>query len=161
LIENKKTNIKNKMKRKQTNKKITQNHPQGQPPSNINMRTEIVRTTLWWLLSGSPFEGNDPSSSKKEREREAYQQVMEPNPPAWPATVKLIRNTENADEIMAKLKETEDTYDEEAETYTTTHHFSDRRWAILFEPGIYKNLDFEGSGEGFSENSNWSEVTRS
>jgi hypothetical protein len=107
------------------------------------MRTEIVRKTLWLLLSGA-MEGNGDSYYKKEREMEAQRrQAMEPNPPAWPATVKLIRNTEDAETIMAKLKETEDTYDEKSKTYTTSHHFSDRRWAVLFEPGIYKNLDFK------------------
>jgi hypothetical protein len=67
----------------------------------------------------------------------------EPNPPQWPSTVKLIRETDDVDVILAKIKETEDGYDEEAETYTSLHHFSDRRWALLFAPGVYRKLDFQ------------------
>jgi len=77
------------------------------------------------------------------QEREGKLTMMEPNPPVWPDTVKVIRATDDFEEILGKIKETEDTYDEASKTYTTAHHFSDRRRALMFEPGIYKNLDFQ------------------
>ena len=87
----------------------------------------------------------------------------EPNPPPLPDTMRLYsppRTPEEAEEIRAEIERLAsdptvtweffaagtarprpDGYPEF--TYTTDRHFSSRRTALLFAPGIYENLDFE------------------
>lgn len=67
----------------------------------------------------------------------------EPNPPAWPESVILVRDTDDAEAIKAKIEPTQDSWQEEGQTFTCDHHFSDRRYAVLFAPGLYKNVDLE------------------
>ena len=67
----------------------------------------------------------------------------EPNPPIWPDSVKLIRPTDDKEAVQAILKETEDAWNESHACYTCDHHFSKRRLALLFAPGVYKNIDVE------------------
>jgi hypothetical protein len=68
---------------------------------------------------------------------------MEPNPPQWPETVKILRDTDDIEILRSKIQETEDSYNEDHGVYTTDHHFSNRRFALLFAPGTYRKLDFE------------------
>lgn len=69
--------------------------------------------------------------------------TMEPNPPRWPKTVKILRDTDDIETLRKKIRETEDSYHEDHGVYTTDHHFSNRRFALLFAPGTYKKLDFQ------------------
>ena len=64
---------------------------------------------------------------------------MEPNPPFWPASVQLIRPADS--DIERKLQIAADSYEHGG--YTTDHHFSQRRIALLFAPGIYKTGPFQ------------------
>jgi hypothetical protein len=68
---------------------------------------------------------------------------QEPNPPAWPGSVILVRDTEDAETIKAKIEHTQDSWLAEGSTFTCDHHFSDRRYAVLFAPGVYRNVDLE------------------
>ena len=68
---------------------------------------------------------------------------LEPNPPLWPNNVLIVHDTDDMNMVRCTLKQTEDSYNEDHGVYTTDHHFSDRRWAILFAPGVYRTLDFE------------------
>lgn len=68
---------------------------------------------------------------------------LEPNPPLWPDSVKVLRPSDDPTIIKAILKETEDSWNEEFSTYTCDHHFSKRRIALLFAPGTYHNIDVE------------------
>jgi hypothetical protein len=47
------------------------------------------------------------------------------------------------DEIKEMLQETQDSWNEKGQTFTSDHHFSSRRWAILFAPGKYSGIDLE------------------
>jgi hypothetical protein len=67
----------------------------------------------------------------------------EPNPPVWPDSVLILRDTEDADVLKSKIEKTQDSWNEQYATFTCDHHFSNRRHAILFAPGIYQNLDLE------------------
>ena len=69
--------------------------------------------------------------------------MAEPNPPAWPASVQIIRETDDMETVLAALKETEDGWNEEFQTWTSDHHFSSRRHALLFAPGTYANLTWQ------------------
>ncbi|KAI2511045.1 hypothetical protein MHU86_3357 [Fragilaria crotonensis] len=73
----------------------------------------------------------------------------EPNPPHWPDSVKVflpptLDDKDNkVEEIKAILKCTEDSWNKEHGCYTSDHHFSKRRLALLFAPGDYKGIDVE------------------
>jgi len=69
--------------------------------------------------------------------------MEEPNPPSWPDSVLVLRDTEDAETLKSKIAPTEDVWSDEHSTYTCEHHFSDRRWAVLFAPGVYRGLSFE------------------
>ena len=67
----------------------------------------------------------------------------EPNPPIWPDSVKIVRESDGTQAIMDTLQETQDSWNETAQSFTCDHHFSSQRWAILFEPGTYSGIDLE------------------
>lgn len=75
----------------------------------------------------------------------------EPNPPIWPASVILIHANMDTETIQDLTRHTQDTIDPNGvnpeqpnETiFTAGHHFSDKRYAILFAPGVYDGLDLE------------------
>ncbi|CAB9500669.1 Inherit from NOG: secreted protein [Seminavis robusta] len=67
----------------------------------------------------------------------------EPNPPVWPDSVIIVHDTEDADTMKQKLEPTQDSWNAEHNTFTCDYHFSDRRYAVLFTPGIYRNVDLE------------------
>mmetsp|Transcript_32002 Transcript_32002/g.52861 ORF Transcript_32002/g.52861 Transcript_32002/m.52861 type:complete len:599 (+) Transcript_32002:122-1918(+) len=68
---------------------------------------------------------------------------VEPNPPLWPDSVKVIRPSDDPAMVKAILKETEDAFNEDFSCYTCDRHFSKRRLALLFAPGVYRNIDVE------------------
>lgn len=67
----------------------------------------------------------------------------EPNPPTWPDSVKLFRPTDDKELVKTILKGTEDSWNEEHGCYTSDHHFSKRRLALLFAPGDYSGINVE------------------
>ena len=67
----------------------------------------------------------------------------EPNPPKWPDSVVIVYDTDSKEEILAKVKPTQDPYDDEKKTFNSGHHFSTYRYAVMFTPGIYKGIDLE------------------
>lgn len=67
----------------------------------------------------------------------------EPNPPQWPDSVQIIRETDDMKDVLAALKETEDGWHDETESWTSIHHFSSRRHALLFAPGTYQDLTWQ------------------
>ena len=68
----------------------------------------------------------------------------EPNPPTFPESVVILRDNETVESIRAKIKPTEDVWSEEHSTFLCEHtHFTENRWALLFAPGVYKDLEFE------------------
>ena len=69
--------------------------------------------------------------------------TAEPNPPVWGDSVHIIRETDCMETVRAFLKETEDGWNEEHQTWTSEHHFSNRRHALLFAPGTYTNLTWQ------------------
>lgn len=69
--------------------------------------------------------------------------AKEPNPPNWPESVILLRDNEDAETLKAKIAHTQDSWLDEGSTFTCDHHFSDRRYAVLFAPGVYHNVDLE------------------
>lgn len=80
------------------------------------------------------------------------QQLLEPNPPQWPASVKIFYPHHDPKTIMEQIKETEDDMEVDPTktktvpsgmTYTSSNHFTTNRWALLFAPGIYEGVDFE------------------
>jgi len=69
--------------------------------------------------------------------------MTEPNPPQWPDSVQIIRPTDNMESVLASLKKTEDGWNEEYEAWSSDHHFSSRRHALLFAPGMYTDLTWQ------------------
>lgn len=67
----------------------------------------------------------------------------EPNPPQWPASVEIIRETDDMESVLAALKKTEDGWNDEYEAWSSDHHFSSRRHALLFAPGTYTALTWQ------------------
>jgi hypothetical protein len=61
----------------------------------------------------------------------------EPNPPVWPDTVKIFRETDDAAAIQEALEGPQDPWN--GETFTCDNHFSRKRTALLFAPGEYRN----------------------
>lgn len=67
----------------------------------------------------------------------------EPNPPIWPDSVTIVRETDDPDMVRKKLEvAAQDVWNEEHQTFTSDHHFSNRRHAVLFAPGSY-NYSFQ------------------
>eukprot|EP00549_Striatella_unipunctata_P018986 CAMPEP_0118675088 /NCGR_PEP_ID=MMETSP0800-20121206/1254_1 /TAXON_ID=210618 ORGANISM="Striatella unipunctata, Strain CCMP2910" /NCGR_SAMPLE_ID=MMETSP0800 /ASSEMBLY_ACC=CAM_ASM_000638 /LENGTH=640 /DNA_ID=CAMNT_0006570365 /DNA_START=160 /DNA_END=2082 /DNA_ORIENTATION=+ len=75
----------------------------------------------------------------------------EPNPPPWPKhSVKIFSPEQSKDEIL-NLIPTDPTYrydhpDTGARNqigYTSERHFTQERYALLFKPGIYRDIPFE------------------
>ena len=71
--------------------------------------------------------------------------TKESNPPEWPDSVIVVRDTEYEEAIKTKIQHTQDSWQHEngIPTFTCHHHFSDRRYAVLFAPGTYRNIDLE------------------
>ena len=69
--------------------------------------------------------------------------MMEPNPPQWPDSVQIIRETDDMESVLAALKTTEDGWNDEYQAWSSDHHFSSRRHVLLFAPGTYKNLTWQ------------------
>lgn len=69
--------------------------------------------------------------------------TLEPNPPQWPDSVQIIRETDDMDSVLAALKKTEDGWNDEYEAWSSDHHFSNRRHALLFAPGTYTDLSWQ------------------
>jgi hypothetical protein len=69
----------------------------------------------------------------------------EPNPPVWPESVKIFRATDDKDDMLKQLKETQDPWKEinHVQTFTSDKHFSSDRHALLFAPGVYRGIDVE------------------
>ena len=70
-------------------------------------------------------------------------ETAEPNPPEWPHSVRIIRPTDDPETIQELVKDTQDPWKEDEQTFSSDHHFSSERYAILFTPGVYENLDLE------------------
>ncbi|VEU40320.1 unnamed protein product [Pseudo-nitzschia multistriata] len=73
----------------------------------------------------------------------------EPKQPEWPKNVMVFKPTDKVDDIKKRIKPTEDpskTFELNGETkltYVSDHHFSTKRYALLFAPGEYKDCQFE------------------
>jgi hypothetical protein len=68
---------------------------------------------------------------------------LEPNPPVWLESVIDLRDTESANTLKEKIEPTQDSWSEQDSTFTCEHHFSDCRYAVLFAPGVYEDLELE------------------
>jgi hypothetical protein len=68
---------------------------------------------------------------------------LELNPPIWPSSVKIVHESLGMEAIRDMLQETQDSWNETGQTFTCDHHFSSRRWALLFAPGTYSGIDLE------------------
>lgn len=67
----------------------------------------------------------------------------EPNPPQWPDSVRLVRPTDSKEKILSMVQDTQDPWNEEHQSFTSDHHFSSRRYAVMFAPGGYHGVDLE------------------
>jgi len=72
----------------------------------------------------------------------------EPKQPEWPINVMVFRPEDDVAEIKKKIKPTEDPIthygpDGKKWTYNSDHHFSTKRFALLFAPGEYNDCQFE------------------
>lgn len=70
----------------------------------------------------------------------------EPRQPEWPINVMVFKPDDDVADIKKRIKPTEDPitdYGDNKKTYNSDHHFSTKRFALLFAPGEYKNCDFE------------------
>jgi len=67
----------------------------------------------------------------------------EPNPPVWPDSVKIFRETDDPAAILKAIKPTEDPWVEEYNSFTADKHFVSDRTALLFAPGTYHNVPFQ------------------
>mmetsp|Transcript_23336 Transcript_23336/g.34447 ORF Transcript_23336/g.34447 Transcript_23336/m.34447 type:complete len:680 (+) Transcript_23336:89-2128(+) len=73
----------------------------------------------------------------------------EPLKPEWPINVMVFKPTDDAEDIKARIKPTEDPLQEyelngeKKLTHNTEHHFDTKHYALLFEPGEYKDCSFE------------------
>ena len=77
---------------------------------------------------------------------------LEPNPPNWPASVKFLHPSMTTEEIRRIVEPTEDpkyTYPDIFNDnitkvgHNTDRHFTNERFALLFYPGTYSNIDLE------------------
>lgn len=75
--------------------------------------------------------------------------TIEPLQPNWPMNVMVFKPTDAVEDIKKRIKPTEDPmqeYELNGETKTThntKHHFDTKHYALLFEPGEYKDCQFE------------------
>jgi hypothetical protein len=73
----------------------------------------------------------------------------EPKQPEWPTNVMVFKPGDDVAEIKKKIQPTEDpmtTFEHNGQTMTchnSDHHFSTKRFALLFAPGEYKDCKFE------------------
>ena len=67
----------------------------------------------------------------------------EPNPPQWPETVTILRDTDDEDYIRSKIEATQDPWNAEEQTFTCEKHFTRDRHALLFAPGVYRGFNIE------------------
>jgi hypothetical protein len=75
------------------------------------------------------------------------------NPPVWPKSVILINDTMSKEAILEATLHTQDNIEKNAVNvknsssgeiiYGSERHFVEERYAILFAPGTYENLDLE------------------
>ena len=77
---------------------------------------------------------------------------LEPNPPNWPASVKFLHPSMTTEEIRRIVQPTEDpkyTYPDIFHDnvtkvgHNTDRHFTNERFALMFHPGTYTNIDVE------------------
>jgi hypothetical protein len=108
-------------------------------PARSRSAVASLVTTLAFLLTLE----NVPTYCSAATTTTTILTMNEPNPPSWPDSVLILRDTEDAKTLKEKIEPTQDSWSEENATFTCEHHFSDRRYAVLFAPGIYRNLDFE------------------
>jgi hypothetical protein len=73
----------------------------------------------------------------------------EPNPPVWPPSVKVFRDSDPMEWIQTELEATQDPYNTTTNnataegTFTCDNHFARQRWAVLFAPGIYRHVSVQ------------------
>jgi len=74
----------------------------------------------------------------------------EPLKPEWPMNVMVFKPTDNVEDIKAKIKPTQDPIIKISPplngvewTHTSKNHFDTKHYALLFEPGEYKDCKFE------------------
>ena len=76
----------------------------------------------------------------------------EPNPPIWPENVLFFQPEDDRDEILRRIRKTQDDsymYQDlyhptiQSLGYNSNRHFTSERYALLFTPGVYEGLDFE------------------
>jgi len=74
----------------------------------------------------------------------------EPLTPEWPMNVMVFKPTDKVEEIKAKIEPTQDPiieisppYGGAERTHTSDNHFNTKHYALLFEPGEYKDCNFE------------------
>ena len=72
----------------------------------------------------------------------------EPKQPEWQINVMVFKPEDDVAEIKKKIKPTEDPIthygpDGKKWTYNSDHHFSTKRFALLFAPGEYNDCQFE------------------
>lgn len=73
----------------------------------------------------------------------ATNMMEEPNPPVWPDSVKVFRETDDPAAILKAIKPTEDPWMDEYNSFTADKHFVSDRTALLFAPGTYRNVSFQ------------------
>jgi len=75
--------------------------------------------------------------------------TTEPLQPNWPMNVMVFKPTDAVEDIKKRIKPTEDPMQEfevngeTRTTHNTKHHFDTKHYALLFEPGEYKDCQFE------------------
>mmetsp|Transcript_11441 Transcript_11441/g.27642 ORF Transcript_11441/g.27642 Transcript_11441/m.27642 type:complete len:579 (+) Transcript_11441:107-1843(+) len=109
------------------------------------MKFETLAQTVTALVAIAE-EGRQASTSltnNKQPSTSTITMTDEPNPPIWPDSVRIVRPTDSIDKVVSLIDDTQDPWDEEHQTYTSDHHFSSRRNAVLFAPGTYRGIDFE------------------
>jgi hypothetical protein len=67
----------------------------------------------------------------------------EANPPHWPDSVIFLSPDDSVEEQAAKLERVQDPWNAEMQTFTSDHHFSSQRQAVLMAPGVYHNCSFQ------------------
>jgi hypothetical protein len=112
---------------------------------NQNLLTALFVTESVFTFSPSKvtaFIAMDPAT---QQQKQCVNMVGnnndEPNPPVWPESVKIFRDTDDKDYILQQLKATQDPWN--GQTFTCEKHFSSDRHALLFAPGVYRGIDVE------------------
>jgi hypothetical protein len=67
--------------------------------------------------------------------------TQEPNPPTWPSSINLFNPSMSNDEILSLVNEAFTNNGGDPRTSCSHGQFSDKRYAHLFLPGTYQNLD--------------------